>query len=115
MLPIVLLAPLRYYVAIGQEIVHRCQAGRPFVTDPGDLHLRRLTGEDQQPVVARVSSQIEKDVDPVRSDLLRQPLVARTRHVAPLGGNRLEATRQVIVAEPVGVAKGLELRLVQVL
>ncbi len=106
-LPIVLLASFRNHVAIGKQVVHRRQPGRPFIADPGDLDRGRLAGEDQQPVVSRVSRQVEKDVDPVRPDLLRQPLVAHADHVAPLGRGGLKTMSQVVLDDPVGVTDRL--------
>ncbi len=102
-------------MAIGEQVVHRRQPGRPFVADPGDLNRGRFAGEDQQPVAGRVSGQVEKDVDPVRADLLRQSLVAHAEYIAPLGRGRLKTTRRVVLEDPAGVTDRLELFLAEVL
>ena len=47
--------------------------------------------------MGRVSCQVEKDVDAVGADLLRQPLVAHAEHVPPVGRGGLKTMRQVVL------------------
>ena len=114
-LPIVPLAAFRDDMTVGKQAVHRRQAGRSLVADPGDLDRRRLAGKYRQPVVGGVSRQVEKDVDAVLPDLLRQPLVARAHRVAPLGRGGLQAASHFVLEAAVGVADRLDLLLVEVL
>ena len=60
-----------------------------------------------------MSRQIEQDVDPVRPDLLGQPLVADAEHIAPLGRGGLQTASQIVFAGAVGVADGLDLLLAE--
>ena len=48
---------------VGQTIVHGRHAGRVLIAQVGDLDRGRLAGEDQQPVAADVSGQVDQDVD----------------------------------------------------
>ena len=64
--------------------------------------------------MSRVSGQVEKDVDPVRPDLLRQPLVAHAEHIAPLGRGGLKTMRQIVLDDSVGVTDRLMLFPVEV-
>ena len=61
--------------AVGDQVVHRRQAGGPDVADPAHLQRGRLAGEDQEPL-AGVAGQVEEDVDPVGADLLGERLIA---------------------------------------
>ena len=57
--------------------------------------------------MGRVSCQVEKDVDAVRPDLLRQPLVARANHITPPRRGLLKAMGYVVFDAAVGVTDGL--------
>ena len=65
--------------------------------------------------MGRVSCQIEKNVDPIRADLFRQPLVTHANDVAPAGCGGLETTSHVVVDDAVGVTHRLLLFLPEAL
>ncbi len=53
---------------IGEYVVHRLEPGRPFVSQPGHLDGSRFAGENQEPIVGGMPSQIEKNIDAVGPD-----------------------------------------------
>jgi hypothetical protein len=83
------------YLPVGRhETIHCRQSGGAFVADPGNLERSRLAGEDQQPILARMSRQIEKNVDPVGADLIGQLLVAMPQNIVPGGSRGSDPSRE---------------------
>ena len=102
--------PRRIEVGIGQAVVDGRQPGRPGISQPGDLHRRRLAGEDQEPVVGRVQPEVDEDVDPVAAHQVGDLRVGEPRDVAPDVGIAAQPIGQGVGAGHLGIAEDLELR-----
>src|SRR5690606_20662758 len=48
-----------------EPVINRRQPGRRGVSDPRKLQGRRFAGEYGQPVVGRMTGQVDQDIDPV--------------------------------------------------
>ena len=94
--------------AVGDQIVHGRQAGRPDVADPGDLDGCRPAGENQQPVVDRMAREVEEDIDPVSTDPRSERIVVEPCDVVPLAGRGGNAVGQRVAAFPGAVADNRE-------
>ncbi len=93
---------------IGDQVIDRIHASRVVVSAGGHLHGRGLSGKGQEPVPARVSGEINENVDRVRADSLGQLLVIVSKRLAPAVGLGTKALGEVVWARDPRVAKQLE-------
>ncbi len=98
--------------AVGDQVAHRREAGGPDVSGPGDLHRRRLSAENGEPVARRVARQVNQDVDAVFADQVCQLIVSHAENGLPRVAVAPQPVGQIVTETLVGITVNPEARTV---
>jgi hypothetical protein len=100
---------------IGEQIIHRWQAGARRMSPGAHLDRRGLARKGAKPIASRVSGQVDQDVDLVGADAIGELIVGPLQNASPPVGYIPERTGHLVLGRKAGIADNLEPRFVVVL
>ncbi len=93
-------------------IIDRRQSGRSGISQPGNLHGRRLAGEEQKPIIGRMQFEVDQDVDLVAPHQVGSLLIGEPGNAAPDVGIAAQTIGHGIRLRSMGITEDLELAVV---
>ena len=69
---------------IGDAVVHGGQAGGAHIGQVGDLHRRRLAGEQARTAIAGIHGEVDQQVDAIGADQIGQGAILELVDIAPV-------------------------------
>ncbi len=98
----------RIQTPIAEPEVHRGDAGRPGIGEPGDLGRRGFACKYPRPPIGHVHGEVHENVDTIRPYYVTERLIVQLAHIAPYIGVTGDQARVVVRPLNTRVAEDLK-------